>query len=74
MISNKDFTMFKLVLIPLVILSSIIISAVLSLPVMLLWDAVVTQVFGMKEITWMQAWGLSLLCGLLFKSNFEAKA
>ena len=74
MISNKDFTMFKLVLIPFVILASVIISAVLSLPVMLLWDAVVTQVFGMKEITWMQAWGLALLCSLLFKSNVETKA
>lgn len=74
MISNKDFTMFKLALIPLTIIASVVISAVLSLPVMWLWDAVVTQVFGMKEITWMQAWGLTLLCGLLFKSNVETKA
>lgn len=74
MISNKDFGMFKLVLIPFVIMASVVVSAVLSLPVMFLWDSVVTQVFGMKEITWMQAWGLTLLCGLLFKSNVETKA
>jgi hypothetical protein len=48
----------------------VFISFLLSLPVMLLWDAVIPQIFtGLHEITWMQAWGLSLLCGLLFKSH-----
>ena len=48
----------------------VFISFILSLPVMLLWDAVIPQIFtGLHEITWMQAWGLSLLCGLLFKSH-----
>jgi hypothetical protein len=49
---------------------AVLVSFLLSLPVMLLWDAVVPQIFtGLHEITWMQAWGLSLLCGLLFKSH-----
>jgi hypothetical protein len=28
-------------------------------------------IFGLKEITVFQAWGLSALCGLLFKSNIS---
>lgn len=45
-------------------------SFLFSLPVMLLWDAVVPTIFtSMKEITWLQAWGLSVLCSLLFKST-----
>lgn len=52
----------------------VLISFILSLPVMLLWDAVMPQIFtGLHEITWLQAWGLSLLCGLLFKSHITKK-
>jgi hypothetical protein len=48
----------------------VLLSFLLSLPVMLLWDAVMPSIFtGLHEITWLQAWGLSLLCGLLFKSH-----
>ena len=48
----------------------VFLSFLLSLPVMLLWDAVMPSIFpGLHEITWLQAWGLSLLCGLLFKSH-----
>ena len=49
----------------------VVVSFVLRLPVMLLWDAVVPAIFKLPEITWMQAWGLSLLCGLLFKSHIS---
>ena len=52
----------------------VFLSFLLSLPVMLLWDAVMPSIFtGLHEITWMQAWGLSLLCGLLFKSHITHK-
>lgn len=52
----------------------VFLSFLLSLPVMLLWDAVMPQIFtGLHEITWLQAWGLSLLCGLLFKSHTTSK-
>ena len=52
----------------------VFLSFLLSLPVMLLWDAVMPSIFpGLHEITWLQAWGLSLLCGLLFKSHFDNK-
>ena len=52
----------------------VFLSFLLSLPVMLLWDAVIPGIFpGLHEITWFQAWGLSLLCGLLFKSHITKK-
>ena len=45
------------------------VAALMSLPVMLLWDWLMPTIFGLKEITWFQAWGLLFLCGLLFKSH-----
>lgn len=51
----------------------VFLSFLLALPVMLLWDAVIPAIFGLPEITWLQAWGLSLLCGLLFKSHITNK-
>lgn len=44
-------------------------TAVLSLPVMLLWDWLMPVLFKLPEITWPQAWGLGLLCSLLFKNT-----
>ena len=48
----------------------VFLSFLLSWPVMMLWNGcLVDAVTGVKEVTWMQAWGLSLLCGILFKSH-----
>ena len=47
----------------------ILVSLVCALPVMWLWDWLMPTIFGLKEITLLQAWGLSALCGLLFKDN-----
>lgn len=44
-------------------------SLVISLPVMWLWDAVMPDLFGLKEITWIQALLLAVLCTLLFKTS-----
>lgn len=39
-----------------------------SLPVMWLWNvALVPAIPGIAQIGWLQAWGISILCGLLFK-------
>jgi hypothetical protein len=46
-----------------------IVAAVMSLPVMLLWDWLMPGIFGLREITWFEAWGLLFLSGLLFKSH-----
>lgn len=46
------------------------ISFLLSWPVYMLWNGcLVDAVAGVKEITWLQGWGLSALFGLLFKSS-----
>lgn len=45
------------------------IDAVLaSIGVWLLWDWIMPPLFGLKTISWLQALGLALLCGSLFKS------
>lgn len=46
------------------------LSLLFSFPVYLLWNgALVGAVDGIKEIGWLQAWGIMLLCGLLFKNT-----
>ena len=45
----------------------LVLAAVLSaLPVMLLWNALIPVIFGLTKITFWQALGLEVLCGLLF--------
>ena len=52
----------------------ILLGLLFSLPVMLLWNGcLVGAVSGVNEITWLQAWGLMVLSGLLFKSSVEKK-
>lgn len=56
------------------ILGSIVLiiamSALLALPVMLLWNAVLVAVFpSVSTVSFLQAWGLNLLCGFLFKGG-----
>lgn len=50
-----------------------VISLVLAVPVMLLWDWLMPVLFGLKKITLMQAWGLTMLCSFLFKSSCPNK-
>ena len=46
------------------------LSFLLSWPIYMLWNGcLVDAVAGVKEITWLQGWGLSALFGLLFKSS-----
>lgn len=48
----------------------IFVSFLLSWPVYMLWNGcLVDAVEGVKEVTWMQAWGLSLLTGIMFKNS-----
>lgn len=50
------------------------ISFLLSWPVYMLWNGcLVGAVAGVAEVTWLQAWGLSVLFGLLFKSGSASK-
>lgn len=43
-----------------------LISAVFAIPVLLLWNWLMPTIFGLTTITLGQAWGISVLCGLLF--------
>jgi hypothetical protein len=46
------------------------VSFLLSWPVYMLWNGcLIDAVTGIKEVTWLQAWGITVLCSLLFKSN-----
>jgi hypothetical protein len=48
----------------------IVIGMLVSLPVYWLWNGcLVGAVTGVQEITWLQAWGLNILFGLLFKTK-----
>ena len=53
---------------------AVIASAIASIPVFLLWNAcLVGAVVGVNEITWLQGWGITLLCKSLFHGIVEAK-
>ena len=54
----------------LVILISAIIGLILSYPVMLLWNFVFGEVY---KITWLQAWALNVLAGILFGKTGNGK-
>ena len=56
------------------IATPLFISFLLSWPVMMLWnECLMPAVTGIKEIGWMQAWGISTLCGILFNSTITKK-
>ena len=48
----------------------VVFGLLLSLPVMLLWNyCLVGAIAGVASIGWLQAWGIMILCGFLFKSS-----
>lgn len=48
----------------------LLLSFLLSLPVYLLWNGcLVGAVAGVTTVTWLQAWGITVLCGFLFKTS-----
>lgn len=52
----------------------VIFGLIFSFPVMLLWNGcLVGAITGVNEITWLQAWGIMILCGFLFKSSVSSK-
>ena len=54
------------------VLFIVCVGLLMSLPVMLLWNGcLVGAVSGVSEITWLQAWGLLILCNFLFKVSFS---
>jgi len=56
------------------ILLVVTLSFLLSWPVMVLWnECLVPAVQGINEVTWLQAWGLSVLAGFLFNKTTTVK-
>lgn len=50
------------------------VSFLLAWPVYMLWNGcLVDAVTGIKEVTWMQAWGLNILASILFKKTITTK-
>ena len=53
----------------------LLLSFLLSLPVYLLWNGcLVGAVAGVATVTWLQAWGLTVLCGFLFKTSVHTSS
>lgn len=51
-----------------------IIAVLISVPVWLLWNWLMPEIFGLKTISWLQALGLSLLSSMLFKSSSSSSS
>jgi hypothetical protein len=52
----------------------LLLSFLLSWPVYMLWNGcLVSAVAGVSEVTWLQAWGITILCGFLFKTTATTK-
>ena len=52
----------------------LVVSFLLSWPVMMLWNGcLVGAVDGVHEVSWLQAWGISVLCGFLFRTTTSTK-
>jgi hypothetical protein len=68
----KMFEIFITVLGSIVFL--LVLSFLLSWPVYMLWNScLVGAVAGVNEVTWLQAWGIVVLSGLLFKTTVNTK-
>lgn len=69
----KRFRDMRPIFKPLLILGGVVLAAGLALLfgffVMLLWNWLMPEIFGLKEITYWQAWGLVLLAHILFKAG-----
>jgi len=45
------------------------LAIIFAIPTMLLWNWLLPAIFGIKEIGLLQAAGINLLCGILFKDT-----
>ena len=62
--------MLVIVALVAVVLMIIVLGLIFSLPVMLLWNGcLVGAIAGINSITWLQAWGIMVLFGILFKTS-----
>jgi hypothetical protein len=58
----------------IVIALAALLSLLMSWPTWMLWNGcLVGAVDGVREVTWLQAWGLQFLCSMLFKTTLNTK-
>lgn len=56
-----------------VILAIFVIGLLISYPFMLLWNyCLVPAVTVLAEVTWLQAYGILIACGFMFKSSIAS--
>lgn len=53
----------------LIVVSVIIVALLTALPVYLLWNWLMPEIFGLTTLTFIQALGLSMLAACLFKGG-----
>ena len=56
-------------IVALVFLSVAGLSILFCFPLMWSWNYVMPYLFGLKTLSWGQAWCLSFVCGILIKSS-----
>ncbi len=56
-------------LIVMAVTIGLVVALIMALPVMLLWNVLMPDLFGLTTITFWQALGISVLCSILFKSS-----
>ena len=47
----------------------VVLAIIFSFPTMLLWNWLMPMLFGLARITWVQALGINVLSGILFRSS-----
>ena len=58
----------------MIVAGALFVSFLLAWPVMELWNGcLVPAVDGVKQIGWLQAWGLQFLINMLFKTSITTK-
>lgn len=50
-----------------------VLAAIFALPTWLTWNWVAVDVLGLKTITFLQAWGINVLTGVLFRGSLPSK-
>ena len=68
-----DKTLKAFVNVIVVLLATLLAAFIEGLFVMWLWNWLMPVIFGLGAITYWQGWGISFLCGLLFKGTTTVK-
>lgn len=51
----------------------VVLGLLWAIPTMLLWDWLMPEIFDLPKITILQAWGINILAGILFKNKGTKK-